>query len=448
MPKCAIEVLDGASHAALQEQGVDLVGLLKRNAFLPRTADDPPALSRDAAFAPPSPAELERAFESLSFLRKVVSPVFFSTRADGVVVPGLDAVPLGDARSGEGRPVLLVGNHQTLAPDLGFLVQEFITERNVLIRGLAHPVVAGGGASRMAGVDGGGGGAGAEKNEEEGDRDRDRDRDRDGDVGGFPSFPEPPDLQVLFEGFLRGESAAAATPPPAANATGPFGEGGGGGGGPGGGLSAFTTFGAVPVSGKNFYNLLAAGEVVLLFPGGVREAFKRKNEDYKLFWPSKPEFIRMAVRHGATIVPFAAVGAEDGIDIVADSDDIARLPFGLGDGAIRRSKAVPAARAVDTRVTEDGDAEELFVQPICVPKAPQRYYFKFGRPIETAGLHAEGFSKDEEKVRAMYGDVRREVEDGIDWLLRKRTEDPFGDTLTRGVWEAASGGKQAPTFNP
>ena len=180
----------------------------------------------------------------------------------------------------------------------------------------------------------------------------------------------------------------------------------------------------------------------------MREAFKRKNEDYKLFWPSKPEFIRMAVRHGATIVPFAAVGAEDGIDIVADSDDIARLPFGLGDGAIRRSKAVPAARAVDTRVTEDGDAEELFVQPICVPKAPQRYYFKFGRPIETAGLHAEGFSKDEEKVRAMYGDVRREVEDGIDWLLRKRTEDPFGDTLTRGVWEAASGGKQAPTFNP
>ena len=99
-------------------------------------------------------------------------------------------------------------------------------------------------------------------------------------------------------------------------------------------------------------------------------------------------------------------------------------------------------------MTEDGDAEELFVQPICVPKAPQRYYFKFGRPIETAGLHAEGFSKDEEKVRAMYGDVRREVEDGIDWLLRKRTEDPFGDTLTRGVWEAASGGKQAPTFNP
>ena len=66
----------------------------------------------------------------------------------------------------------------------------------MLIRGLAHPVVAGGGASRMAGVDGGGGGAGAEKNEEEGDRDRDRDRDRDGDVGGFPSFPEPPDLQV------------------------------------------------------------------------------------------------------------------------------------------------------------------------------------------------------------------------------------------------------------
>ena len=53
--------------------------------------------------------------------------------------------------------------------------------------------------------------------------------------------------------------------------------------------------------------MLAAGETVLLFPGGAREVFKRRNEDYQLFWPSKPEFIRMAVRHGATIVPFAAV---------------------------------------------------------------------------------------------------------------------------------------------
>ncbi len=32
-----------------------------------------------------------------------------------------------------------------------------------------------------------------------------------------------------------------------------------------------TTFGAVPVGGRNFFRLLQNGEAVLLFPGGVRE---------------------------------------------------------------------------------------------------------------------------------------------------------------------------------
>jgi hypothetical protein len=210
-------------------------------------------------------------------------------------------------------------------------------------------------------------------------------------------------------------------------------------------MGMFTTFGAVPVSGINFYKLLDAGETVLLFPGGVREAFKRKNEEYKLFWPSKPEFVRMAVRHGAIIVPFAAVGAEDGVDIVADADDIANLPFGLGQAAIERSRDVPSARAVDTRVTEDGIGEETFVQPLVVPKTPQRYYFKFGTPISTAGLKESGFGDDEAKVQEMYDGIKADVEDGVDWLLRRRGEDPFKDTAYRVLYETASG-KPAGTF--
>lgn len=117
----------------------------------------------------------------------------------------------------------------------------------------------------------------------------------------------------------------------------------------------FAAMGAVPVSGKNLYRLLEAGETALLFPGGVREAYKRKarqhptprrarsrwhgscrpkprvctvpwrgrmndvrpcmgaspaasqGEKYRLFWPSRPEFVRMAIKFGATVVPFSAV---------------------------------------------------------------------------------------------------------------------------------------------
>lgn len=46
------------------------------------------------------------------------------------------------------------------------------------------------------------------------------------------------------------------------------------------------------------------------------QALKRKDERYTLIWPEKSEFVRMAARFGAIIVPFAAVGAEDGINQV------------------------------------------------------------------------------------------------------------------------------------
>jgi hypothetical protein len=210
----------------------------------------------------------------------------------------------------------------------------------------------------------------------------------------------------------------------------------------GGGLGDFAAFGAVPVSGKNLYRLLAAGECVLLFPGGVREAFKRKDEKYKLFWPAKPEFVRVAARHGATIVPFSAVGAEDGFDVAADVDDFARLPFGIGDGILARSRSIPSARAVDTRVTQDGQREESFVQPLLAPRIPERFYFKFGAPIRTAGAVDVD---DAAAVAAAYASCKSEVEDGIEWLLRKRAEDPFRDTPGRILWEQ-SAGKQAPTF--
>ena len=429
MPRscCVVETLEGASHAALQEAGVDLVNIMRENGFGPRRATDPDPLSKDPKFVPPSTKELKVAFEGLNGLRSVVSPVFFSTRDDGSVVPGLSAVPFE-----EGRPVLLVGNHQTIAPDLGFIIEAFIKERGVLPRGLAHPVVAGGGgfgggANRAAAAD-------DEKN------------DADGSLEMPFGLPPPPGALELLTQVRGMADAVAASARDAAETSSADTDGGAGAG-----LSQFSRFGAVPVSGKNLYKLLAAGECVLLFPGGVREAFKRKGEKYALFWPSKPEFVRMAARHGAVIVPFAAVGAEDGFDVVADADDVSKLPFGVGDALMARARDVPSARAVDTRVTRDGQAEEAFVQPLIVPRVPERYYFKFGKPIYTDELFSEKKKLDEAAearlVDETYAACRAGVEDGIDWLLVRRSEDPFGDTPGRVIWEAASG-KQAPTFTP
>ena len=437
MPRgsCVVETLEGASHAALQEAGVDLAEILRANGFAPRRPTDPKPLSRDAAFVQPSAKELDAAFRGLDALRSIASPVFFSTREeDGSIVPGLSAVPFEDD-----TPVLLVGNHQTIAPDLGFIIEAFIKQRGVLPRGLAHPVVAGGG--------GFGGGASPPREKKKNETDATHLEM----PFGLPAPPGALELATQVRGVFDAAATAARDAAPDANAS-PTGGGGGGG------LSQFSAFGAVPVSGKNLYRLLAAGECVLLFPGGVREAFKRKDEKYALFWPSRPEFVRMAARHKAIIVPFAAVGAEDGFEVVADADDVKNLPFGVGDALLARAREVPSARAVDTRVTQDGQAEEAFVQPLIVPRAPERYYFKFGKPIRTERLFDDGVSsrsvsrEDREAeearlARETYDECRASVEDGIDWLLARRSEDPFGDTPSRVIWEAAAG-KQAPTFTP
>jgi hypothetical protein len=73
--------------------------------------------------------------------------------------------------------------------------------------------------------------------------------------------------------------------------------------------------------------LLQRGEAVLVYPGGVREGFKRRGEKYKLFWPQRAEFVRMAAKFGATVVPIASVGVEDAVTILMDTDEVRDHPL-------------------------------------------------------------------------------------------------------------------------
>merc|ERR1719247_1410126 len=201
----------------------------------------------------------------LRLLRTVASPVFYSADARGAISRGLSNVP-------KGRPILFVGNHQTFAPDLSIIITQFLQEKGVLLRGLAHPAVVAGAAP-----------------------DRQASRNRSGGAG-------DPTL-----------------------------------------WNRFASYGAVPVSPFAMYNLLSLGEAVLLFPGGAREACKGRGEEYQLFWPQEGEFVRMAAKFGATIVPFSAIGADDSVEMVASSQDLLTLPV-LGDLIKERTKDIPAAR--------------------------------------------------------------------------------------------------------
>ena len=65
-------------------------------------------------------------------LFNLVATVMLSTLEDGTVVKGLAGIP------SEG-PVLFVGNHMLLALDSIPLLCRFFSERNILVRAMAHP---------------------------------------------------------------------------------------------------------------------------------------------------------------------------------------------------------------------------------------------------------------------------------------------------------------------
>jgi pimeloyl-ACP methyl ester carboxylesterase len=67
-------------------------------------------------------------------LRRLTSPVFFSTDKNGNRWKGLSKVP-------SVGPIVFVGNHQLFGLDLGMVVAQLLEDRGVLARGLAHPIL-------------------------------------------------------------------------------------------------------------------------------------------------------------------------------------------------------------------------------------------------------------------------------------------------------------------
>jgi len=169
-------------------------------------------------------------------------------------------------------------------------------------------------------------------------------------------------------------------------------------------------FGTIDGTRERCRELMRAGESILIFPGGAREVFKRRGEQYRLLWDGRTGFARLAIEHGYPIVPVSAVGAEECYDILVDAGDLRRLIPPLR-WIPRSDEAPPLVRGLG---------------PTLLPR-PQRFYFHFGTPVETRHLtgledHACGAVRDQ---------VRAAVETGITFLLHARERDPQRSLLQR-----------------
>ncbi|KAL9393263.1 hypothetical protein Peur_012548 [Populus x canadensis] len=353
LKNCTVRYFKDNGHTILLEDGVNLLTVIKGTGKYRRSR----MINFVTDFVPPSMSEFKYGNDELvGLLSFATGSAMFSTLDDGKIVKGLHGVP------NEG-PVLFVGNHMLMGLEVCSLVLEFLRERNIMVRGVAHPIVLG---------------------------------ERE-----WVSSPE-----FSFTDWMK-------------------------------------VMGAVPVTASNLFKLLSTKSHVLLYPGGARESLHHRCEEYRLFWPDQQEFVRMAARFGATIVPFGTVGEDDIAELVLDYKDLMKIPV-LND-YIRN--ATSSSIRIRDRSKGEVANQELYL-PGLLPKLPGRFYFLFGKPIATKGRKEE-ILEDRENAKQLYLHIKSEVEGCIAYLLKKREEDPYRNIVDRTVYHALhSPLHEVPAFDP
>ncbi|MEV5576328.1 lysophospholipid acyltransferase family protein [Spirillospora sp. NPDC052269] len=178
--------------------------------------------------------------------------------------------------------------------------------------------------------------------------------------------------------------------------------------------------GSVDGTRDNCRALLDAGHMVVVFPGGAREAARARHERYRLQWERRLGFARLAVEAGCPIVPFGSVGAEEMFTTVLDADSRLLAPARglarsvLGDRAKGRDDfMMPLARGIG---------------PTLVPR-PERLYFRFGAPIDTTAW--QGREHDDLAVTEVRDLARKSVQEIIDTLRAEQSADRGRTPLAR-----------------
>ena len=190
-----------------------------------------------------------------------------------------------------------------------------------------------------------------------------------------------------------------------------------------------TMAGMVRGTRENVRALMRDGQNILVFPGGTGEVFKGRGHDYRLMWKERLGFARLAIEFGYPIVPFSAVGAEQMLRVVVDP----RMP-----GAAQVSALMRLLVGVPLPPIPRGVGLTLLPRP-------ERLYFWFGAPVETARYGGAG--EDDAAARAVRNEVRAAVEEGIRTLLSERESDPHRRLLAR-VWHREHELPQLATADP
>ena len=79
------------------------------------------------------------------------------------------------------------------------------------------------------------------------------------------------------------------------------------------------SLGTVDGTQENADRILSQDGLLLVMPGGVREALKPRELRYRLLWGQRYGFVRAALRNRAPIVPVASLGGDEVFDLVGNA---------------------------------------------------------------------------------------------------------------------------------
>jgi 1-acyl-sn-glycerol-3-phosphate acyltransferase len=162
--------------------------------------------------------------------------------------------------------------------------------------------------------------------------------------------------------------------------------------------------GSVRANPENAERLLRRGELVGVFPEGVKGVGKRYRERYKLARFGRGGFVRVALRTGASIVPCAIVGAEEIHPMIGSLNWLGR-PLGLPYLPI--TPTFPA------------------LGPLGLVPLPTKWWIEVAEPIPMEGYGPDA-AEDPILVNRLSEEVRATIQRMVDWRLAQRRSIFFG----------------------
>ncbi|HEX6203279.1 MAG TPA: 1-acyl-sn-glycerol-3-phosphate acyltransferase [Thermoanaerobaculia bacterium] len=160
-----------------------------------------------------------------------------------------------------------------------------------------------------------------------------------------------------------------------------------------------TKLGGVPACQANADRILGADGLLAIFPEGIRGAFTPYRRAYKLGKFGRDEYVRMALRNRAPIVPFVTVGSAEIYPILA------RLDWGW----LKRYLEWPYLPITPTF-------------PWLPVPLPSKWHTRWLEPLHVEEMHGPEAADDPEVVKRLSREVRRRMTEAIgEMLVRRRS---------------------------